>query len=123
MKSGITLVCFSLVLCSCQKKSEEESFARGKEIYLANCISCHQSDGKGVKGVYPSLIKPDYIEENYSRRAIKLIRYGSGSNFGMKPIALSNEEITDVLNYIQNTWGNEASHLTKIDLTRLETNE
>lgn len=120
-RSLITSLCF-LALFSCQPKAEKESITNGKEVYIANCISCHQPDGKGITGTYPSLIKPEGITLNGTERAIRLIKYGSGFDAGMKPISLTEKEIVDVLNYIQNTWENEAPFLTKTQLKQFKIN-
>src|SRR5277367_2225093 len=45
-------------LCSlgaCAPTSPPPAEGSGARIYSGNCISCHQPDGRGVKGVYPSL--------------------------------------------------------------------
>ncbi len=105
------LLCFVFVL-SCQRFSEEEqaSLDRGKEIYLTHCISCHGPEGDGMSGAYPSLTK-NKIEQFHTQRAVNLIVKGSGFESGMRPIALSDEEIADVVNYIQNSWDNEADFI------------
>lgn len=119
--SLIASFCF-LVMLSCQPKAEKESIANGKEVYITNCISCHQPDGKGIEGAYPSLVKSDYITTDQTQRALKLIKYGSGFDAGMKPISLTEKEIVDVLNYIQNTWENEGAFLTKTQLKQFKIN-
>ena len=53
-------------------------------------------------------------------RAITLIKQGSAFEAGMKPVALTNKEIRDVVNYIQNTWENEADFLTKAELEQIQ---
>lgn len=119
--SLIASFCF-LVMFSCQPKAEKESIANGKEVYITNCISCHQADGKGIEGIYPSLMKPNYITTDQTQRALKLIKYGSGFDTGMKPLTLTDKEMIDVVNYIQNTWENEAPFLTKTQLKQLKIN-
>ncbi|PKV49087.1 nitrite reductase (NO-forming) [Aquimarina sp. MAR_2010_214] len=111
----ITSFCF-LAMFSCQPKAEKESIANGKEVYITNCISCHQPDGQGIEGIYPSLLKSDDITRSQTERTVTLIQFGSGFEGGMKPIMLTDKEITDVINYIQNTWQNKAPFLTKTEL-------
>lgn len=74
----------------------------------------------GIERTYPSLVKPDYITMDQTERAIKLIKYGSGFDAGMKPIALTDKEIIDVVNYIQNTWENEAPFLLETELKQFK---
>jgi len=105
-----TLLLFSFsFLFSCGFNQEEKkSITRGKEVYVTNCVSCHQPEGKGIPGIYPSLIKPDKIIDAQTQRAVLLMKNGSGYDGGMRPISLTNEEIADVINYIQNSWDNKA---------------
>lgn len=113
MKNKLLIVSVILTMISCGSKSEKEIIAKGKEIYIANCISCHGMEGMGIKGIYPSLIKSENISAAQTERAVKLIKYGSGFDAGMKPLPFTDEEIMQVVNYIQNNWGNKAPFLTK----------
>jgi mono/diheme cytochrome c family protein len=42
-------------LGACAPTSPPPAEDSGARIYSGNCISCHQPDGRGVQGVYPSL--------------------------------------------------------------------
>ena len=35
--------------------TEAELVARGEKVYAANCVACHQANGKGVPGAFPAL--------------------------------------------------------------------
>ena len=37
----------------------DELFARGEEVYQANCAACHQDDGSGTAPVYPAMAGSD----------------------------------------------------------------
>ncbi len=108
------ILALGIILFSCHSFTEEEqaSFDRGKELYISQCISCHGPGGDGLKGAYPSLLKPEILQV-HNQRAVSLIKKGSNFEGGMKPIALSDEEIADILNYINNSWDNEASFLNE----------
>ena len=114
MNSKILVVVFFLICCSCQSGNghHAEELAIGREVYIANCISCHQDDGTGVQGVYPSLVRSTGIAAGQTNRTIKLIKHGSGLEGGMQPVHLTGKEIAQVINYIQNSWGNQAPMLT-----------
>ena len=81
-------------------------------------MSCHGPKGDGLGGAYPGLIKPE-INEYHNKRAIELIKVGSTYDSGMKSIALSDDEIADVINYINNSWGNKSEFLTKQEIQNL----
>lgn len=112
LKRIFSVVSVLTVTYSCVSYTEEQqaSLDRGEEIYLTHCISCHGPQGDGMSGAYPPLTKST-IQDFHTKRAIDLIKKGSDFEGGMKPIALSDEEITDVVNYIQNSWDNEAPFL------------
>lgn len=122
MKHRLIYFLLFVFLVSCQSKEEKASLAKGKEVYIANCITCHQPDGMGVEAMYPSLVKPETIIWAQTERAINLIKNGSGFEAGMKPVALTDQEIMDVINFIQNSWGNEASFLTLSQIKEMKRN-
>lgn len=93
----------------------KESVARGKLVYSDMCVTCHMSDGKGVPRAFPPLVDSDYLRENQNE-SIKGVKNGmSGEmvvngityNSAMAPLGLSDEEVADVMNYINNSWGNK----------------
>lgn len=95
----------------------KDSYERGKIIYNDLCITCHMSNGKGAPKVFPPLAQSDYLKEN-QEASIKGIKKGmSGKivvngityNSVMAPLGLSDKEVADVMNYINNSWGNNYS--------------
>ena len=91
-----------------------KSIARGKTIYNESCITCHMGKGEGVLGTFPPLAKADYLIKT-PEKAIMAIKYGlqgkikvNGKAYDnmMPPAGLSDDEVADVMNYIQNSWGN-----------------
>lgn len=93
----------------------EESIKKGKEIFNSYCMSCHMAEGEGVPGVYPPLAGSDYLMED-KERSIQIVMHGTEGeivvngqtyNMPMPSMNLSNEQVTHVLNYVRNSWGNE----------------
>jgi mono/diheme cytochrome c family protein len=102
-----------------QKKPIEQSIADGEEIYQDFCLQCHLSNGEGVSGIYPPLANSDYLFDNIDR-SISNVKYGlSGPiivndeeyNAVMLNNGLDDEEISDVMNYIFNSWGNKTNEI------------
>lgn len=100
------------------------SIARGKEIYVAQCFSCHMDEGQGIEGVYPPLAKSDYLMADKAR-AVKQILYGASGemkvngkiyNLEMTGFDLSDQETSDVLNYIRNSWGNKGGAIVPLEI-------
>ena len=96
---------------------------KGKEIYDLKCKVCHQENGEGTPGAFPPLAKSDYLANNLSEAVVGVIAGQTGEltvngtvyNSVMPPNVLTDEEATDVMNYILNSWGNEHEAITVVD--------
>jgi mono/diheme cytochrome c family protein len=93
----------------------KESISRGTELYNSFCASCHLSNGEGIKGVFPPLTNSDWLKEK-EEKSIHAIKFGingpivvNGVEYDnlMPDLGLSDAEIADVMNYINNAWGND----------------
>lgn len=102
---------------------------RGAKIYQsATCIACHQPDGEGVDKAFPPLNQSEWLSNNHEH-AIRIILKGlngpikvRGKKFnGGMPAqqTLSDQEITDVLNYARNSWDNHLGDINKSEVTRV----
>lgn len=133
MRYFIIILC--LVVTSCNSKAKNEpvtfknSIERGAEIYSDFCVTCHLPNGKGVAKVFPPLADSDYLMNNraLSIKAIKLGQNGeitvNGTKYNsvMAPLALSNEEVADVMNYITTSWGNKNdTMITPEEVSKIE---
>lgn len=120
----ITIFLMSFVIWICkndtnrytnvQNEKLTESIKRGSAIYADFCISCHLPSGEGVKHVYPPLANSDYLKNNRTEsiRGVKFGQQGKITVNGkvydnyMPPMGLEDDEIADVMNYINHSWGN-----------------
>jgi mono/diheme cytochrome c family protein len=101
---------------------------RGEEIYTTLCIACHMADGTGVAGVFPPLTQSDYLSD--AEASIRAVKYGlqgevtvNGETYNniMTPLGLDDQEVADVMNYILNSWGNEAeAMITEAQVAEVE---
>ena len=98
----------------------QASMTRGKQVYLQQCLACHQADAGGVEGMNPSLIKAKFVLGDKAT-LVKIVLNGltgvaiDGDSYNgvMAPHAdLTDLEIADVLTYIRNNFGNKASAIT-----------
>lgn len=104
-----------------QKFDLKASIGRGKEIYTAQCITCHLEQGEGIEGVYPPIAKSDYLMADKKRSVLQLLKglsgeikvNGKGYDGVMNSFeTLSDAEISDVLNYVRNSFGNKGPAVT-----------
>ncbi len=127
MKAFIILAlssfCFWGTLSLSQQDPLQESISRGKEIYGDFCINCHMANGEGVAYTFPPLANSDYLKNNRTA-SIKGIKFGQKGeitvngidyNSYMAPLGLDNEEVADVMNYINNSWGNTNTEIVTIE--------
>ena len=99
-----------------QSNSLAQSMKRGQEVFNATCKNCHQENGQGMPGVYPPLAKSDFLAQD-TKRAIDIVVNGingeifvNGKKYNLDMPAqtqLSDQQVTDVLNFVRNSWGNK----------------
>ncbi len=98
----------------------QQSVNRGMEIYASNCLHCHLEDGGGIPGIFPPLAQSDHLMEDL-QRVIRSILYGQKGEItvngqiynGEQPgFDFTDQEASDILNYIGNTWGNSGEMVT-----------
>lgn len=99
----------------------DTSYPQGKILYENYCVSCHMADGVGLESLIPTLVKADYLMEDPLKTAC-IIRNGikdsiivNGKIYGQEMAAipvLSDFEITNIMNYIHSSWGNNMPYVT-----------
>jgi nitrite reductase (NO-forming) len=107
-----------------QKFDLKASIERGKEVYNAQCITCHMEKGEGLEGAFPPLAKSDYLMADKNRSIKQILEGASGEikvngvtyNGEMPGIDLTDEQVSDVLNYVRNSWGNKGAAVTATEV-------
>lgn len=84
----------------------DASIQRGGTIYSSNCVSCHMVNGTGISSVYPSLADADSLINNVPGM-LNWIRNGDEVNGVSHSFSLTDQEASDLVNYIRNSWGHE----------------
>ncbi len=96
----------------------------GKQVYDALCLNCHQPEGKGLPGIYPSIAGSDWAAGDPAR-LIKMLTHGlsgpirvNGEDFKqlaplpMPPMGLNDQQVADVLSYVRANFSNKAAAVT-----------
>ncbi len=93
------------------------SITRGKQVYLEQCLACHQADALGVSGMNPPLVKTKFVLGDKAT-LVKIVLNGmtgievEGEDYHgvMAPHSdLTDQQIADVLTYVRNSFGNKAA--------------
>ncbi|HET8827881.1 MAG TPA: cbb3-type cytochrome c oxidase subunit II [Pelobium sp.] len=93
----------------------------GASLYAANCQSCHQANGEGLPGAFPSLKGSNIVLDPDPKALITVIMkgYNGRAKEGfpeMPPIGTNNkltpEEISAIVNHERTSWGNNAKKVS-----------
>lgn len=112
------IACVLVVLQAC-KSDNEITYARyyvnGKGLYEKHCQNCHAADGTGLKNLYPPLTDTTYLKRSKEDLAC-IIKYGMNDSIIVNGQLYDNKmpsntqltdiDVTQILVYIGNTFGN-----------------
>ena len=89
----------------------------GANLYAASCAACHQQNGTGIQGAFPSLVGSSIVLDEDPQLMIEIILagYDARSEYGVMPPfsnQLSDEEIAAIATHERTSWGNDASPVT-----------
>lgn len=96
--------------------ASDSALKLGRELYLKNCFICHQLNGQGIPGSFPPLAGSDYLRDR--EKAIRAVCEGVSGEllvngkkfFGfMPPVVLDDAEVSAVLTYVLQSWGNSGA--------------
>lgn len=90
----------------------DELKTRGEAVYAANCVACHQANGKGIPAAFAALDgSPNVLGSKAHQIEILLNGQKSGKFPTEMPAwkQLSDTEIAAVITYTRNTWSNKAA--------------
>jgi glucose/arabinose dehydrogenase/mono/diheme cytochrome c family protein len=99
---------------------DADQISRGRIHYIQSCVACHQITGQGTPGVFPPLVKSDFLAANREKVIRGLCEGLSGTivvngvtyNGFMPPAVLNDGQLADVLTYVLNSWGNPGGNVT-----------
>lgn len=85
----------------------------GAQLYQSTCMACHQSNGEGIPGAFPSLVGSKIVNDKDPEIFIRVILqgYDARPEYGQMPgfaDMLSDEEVAAVANHERTSWGNNA---------------
>jgi cytochrome c oxidase subunit 2 len=83
----------------------DEMKTRGEKIYAANCVACHQANGKGVPGAFAALDGSPVVIGPKGPQ-IDILLNGKNAMPAWKSV-LSDTDIAAVITYTRNSWSNK----------------
>ena len=98
----------------------------GKALYTANCQSCHQQNGEGLKGAFPPLkgstvvtgdnleLYVDIIMNGYDARADYGVMAAVGTN-----MEFDEHEVAAIINYERTSWGNAGKTVSPEEIKKI----
>jgi cytochrome c oxidase cbb3-type subunit 2 len=87
----------------------------GAQLYATYCQSCHQPNGEGIKGAFPSLKDSKVVLDDDPELQVNIIMNGYSGRLSegysvMPAVGVNNnltpEEVTAILNHERSSWGN-----------------
>lgn len=101
----------------------------GSLVYMNSCSGCHRIDGKGYAKTFPTLAGNSAVLSDDPSSLINIVLYGgktpvtkdSITGLTMPDFAwrLDDQQVADVVSFIRNSWGNQASKVKAEDVARL----
>jgi mono/diheme cytochrome c family protein len=106
---------------------DQQQFASGRQHYLTACAGCHGTNGAGLARFGPTLIGSDWVLGDERRLALILLHglegpvevngkvYDQPEILPVMPAhsVLGDREITAIMTYIRNEWGNNAGPVSR----------
>jgi cytochrome c oxidase subunit 2 len=91
--------------------SKDELMELGERIYLGNCAACHQPNGEGIPGVFPSLKGTNMVMNDQAGHIDIVVNGKAGTAMQAFGNQLSLRELAAVITYERNAWGNDTGDL------------
>src|SRR5690606_9146449 len=87
--------------------TKDELFARGGKVFAANCVACHQANGKGIPGTFPALDGDEkYVLGPMKDQILTVLNGHPGTAMAAFRDQLNDVEIASVITYTRNAWSN-----------------
>ena len=121
----LTPVVALLLISMTTQTIDKAAMERGKKVYNQYCAPCHQMDGSGVPGLNPPLEKTPHVLGDKTTLILIILKglnthqeiNGEVYNNIMAPHNhLTDLQISDVLTYVRNSFGNKATAVTPGDV-------
>ncbi len=94
-------------LAAIEDLNPRELKRKGKKVYRANCVACHQKKGEGVLGVFPAITGSAIATGDISKHIDIVMNGKAGTAMAAFKDQLSDVELAAVVTYQRNSLGNK----------------
>lgn len=92
----------------------QDHSAEGAQIYTDFCEACHQPGGEGYEDIYPALKGNEFVLGDQEEVIYLLLEGRAGMPTFISDLEV--DQLTTIINYIRNSWGNAAGEITQDDM-------
>ncbi|SCB14999.1 c-type cytochrome [Rhizobium multihospitium] len=113
-------------------KADDGRMVAGAAIYHDTCSACHGMDGKGAMPLFPALAGNSLVLQSSAETLAHVVLAGSQAVHtsskqttpAMPSFAwrLNDQQVSDVLTYVRNSWGNAAAPVSAGDVSDIRGN-
>ena len=100
-------------------------FQEGEKVYERNCVACHQTNGKGILGIFPALAGSDIVMNKKEEHIAILVDGVRGAAMMSFDGILTDRELAAVMTYTQMAWDNNvedaSAYIFPEDITEYKT--
>ena len=88
----------------------QELMQRGEKVYAANCVACHQANGRGTPPAFPPLAGGK-LTTGPKEGHIDIVLQGRPNTAMQSFKQLGNADLAAVITYERNSWGNKGGEV------------
>lgn len=100
--------------------------ADGALLYANNCQACHQADGQGLAGAFPSLVNSPIVAGDDLQVYVDIIMngYDARAEYGAMPgvgamMGFTAADVTAIINHERTSWGNSGKPVTEEEVQQI----
>jgi mono/diheme cytochrome c family protein len=102
----------------------------GQRLYARHCLSCHQADGRGVRNMQPAIVGGTWVQGDAGALALFVLSGGFDSasrkdsavgNVMPAFRQLSDSDLAELLTYVRQKFGNDASAVSAAEVAAART--
>lgn len=91
----------------------DEQMELGERVYLAHCAACHQPNGEGLPPMFPALKGNQVATQDRAEHIRVMVDGRPGTSMASFARQLSLRELTSVITYGRNAWGNDTGDVVQ----------